>query len=274
MSARFTKITIAKRFLSLQESTVKPSRKVSHIALTKKGTASGPFVELPEFEPLQDSILVKLPASCILHSKLDKISVVNVESNATSKPFLSIENEENQVFSKLVTADRSVNAMLVSGSPMSNVTVLQLDNYKEGWILTNPEQNVLCYSGDLTLDKGHLKGSGVAAINGDGPVYWMKLESKDNVLINPDSIIGYQSSVSLSPTKTRSTFVIPPKIKQWFEKYLDGYYDKFLLNWGKLFNSDKVYCRIQGPGNVLLQANFAPGSKILSDNELLQAFKG
>ncbi|SCW02721.1 LAFE_0F12816g1_1 [Lachancea fermentati] len=244
----------------------------------KSGTAQGPFSELPEFKPLQGSMMLKLPSFCTIYTRLDKISALNVEQSAAKQPFLSLDALENAPFSKVSTGEHPVNATMVSSTPMSNITIIQIDDYKQGWYLTDPENDVLCYSGDLKLEFGHsLRGRGIVAIGGKGPVYQLNLEPGENITVNPDSILGYNDKVSLRISELKSKTVIPQFIKSWsksnFALNFGHYYDRFALWWGKLFHKDKIYCKIQGPGSLLLQTAFVPGSKVCSDDELLKAFK-
>ncbi|SCV05594.1 LANO_0H10924g1_1 [Lachancea nothofagi CBS 11611] len=247
---------------------------ISNFTTTKSGTAGGPFSQLPEFTPLQDSILVSLPASCSLYTKTDKINAFTVNSKAANQQLIYHDVDPNSKFSKISTCEEPVNAMLVSSSPMSNVLVVGFDNYKEGWFLTKPQESLMCYSGDLSFQADQqLVGRGIVALCGEGPVYQLKLEEGETAILNPDAILGFNRHVRLEAAGFTSRTVLPGLIRNWVSRYAGNYLERFNVLWHKSFDKDKVYCQVTGPGTVLLQTSFMPAAKSYSDDEFSKAFK-
>lgn len=246
---------------------------VSDFASRKKGTGKGPFVELPDFKPLQDSILIKIPSSCTIYGNMDKINAISPDPKADGQPFLAQEYDHTRGFSKIMTGQYPANLIMSSSTPMSCVSVINVDSYKNGLFIPSFRQNVLCYSGDLLLDKGNqLKGLGIVALAGKGPVYKLKLEKGEQIMVTGESILAYDSHVKLNLTRLKSSYGIPKILNDFFSKYLHHYYDILLIQWSKMFSRDKIYCNIQGPGIFFLQTKFIPGSRKYSNDELLETF--
>lgn len=244
---------------------------VSDFASRKKGTGKGPFVELPDFKPLQDSILVKIPSSCTVYGNMDKINAISPDPNADGQPFLAQEYDSIRGFSKILTGQYPANLIMSSSTPMSSVSVVKVDSYKNGLFVPCFRQSVLCYSGDLFLDKDNqLKGLGVVALAGMGPVYKLKLEKYEHIMVSGESILAYDSHVKLNLTRLKSSYGIPKILNDFFSKYLHHYYDVLQIQWSKIFSRDKIYCNVQGPGTFFLQTNFIPGSKKYSNDEFME----
>ncbi|SCV03431.1 LAME_0H10374g1_1 [Lachancea meyersii CBS 8951] len=251
---------------------------ISNFTTTKLASAGGPFSQLPEFTPLQDSILVSLPSSCILHTRTDQVCALSFDakSKLQQQPLYLNASEKSPHFCQLSTGDEPVNAMLVSSTPMSNVLILNLDDYRDGWHLTDPQASVLCYSGNLEFQTDNqLIGRGTVAISGEGPVYQMQLGENESAIVNPGAILGYSNKVSVSNAGFSSQALVPIPIRACFSRYAGRYLEKLDLLRHKLLNQGKVYTEVKGPGTVLLQTSFVPGPKSYnySDQELLQAFK-
>lgn len=247
------------------------SIKISDFSTTKKGTGAGPFVELPEFKQLQDSLLIKLPSSCTVYGNLDKISAITSDGLENGKPFLAQDYDSTRGLSMVTTGDHAANVLVASYTPLSNVVVLEMDNYEEGFCIPNFSQEALCLSGDLHLDNtGHLRGHGVVALAGQGPVYQMILKKGESIVVAVESLLAHNENIQLQLTKLNSSFSIPQRINDWLLKNASDVYEKLLIQWIRLFSKDKIYYEIQGPGIVLLQTNFVPGSKTYSRAELLK----
>ncbi|SCU88510.1 LAFA_0E13102g1_1 [Lachancea sp. 'fantastica'] len=250
---------------------------ISKFTTTKLASGGGPFAQLPEFTPLQDSIMVSIPSNCSLYTRVDQVCAYSFDAKSQlQQPLMLKESSQSSQLRELSTGDEPVNAMLVSDTPMSNVLILNLDDYHEGWHLTNPHSSILCYSGYLDLQpNNHLLGRGTVAISGEGPVYQLQLGDKETAIVNPGAILGYSNKVSVNTVGFSSETWIPERLRNWTRRYAGQYLEKLDLLRHKLLNRGKMYHQVKGPGTVLLQTSFAPGSKAYhySDQELLQAFK-
>ena len=243
-------------------------------AFTSRKTASfrGPFSQLPEFTPLPDSILVSLPPSCSIYSKLSKINLLTFYSKSGNKPLIHTETNLSSGFSKVSAGEEPVNAMLISSTPISNVLVIELDDYKQGWCLKDPQNSIMCYSGDLEFqrDSQRVLGRGVLAISGQGPLYRLHLEENETIDLCPESIVAHSEGIRSEISRLGPHAL---KLNSIFEKYAGGFLEALSLKWNRWFNMDRVFCRVSGPGIVLLQTSFVPATKTFSDDELLKAFK-
>ncbi|CUS23737.1 LAQU0S11e03114g1_1 [Lachancea quebecensis] len=246
-----------------------------NISSRKSGSFGGPFSQLPEFTPLQDSILISLPSSCTVYTKTDKISVISADPNGTEKAVIFKEAVLGSGFSRLFTQEEPINAMLVSSTPMSNVLVLELDDYNDGWRLTNPQNSVMCYSGDLNFASNghHLVGRGVVAVSGEGPVYQLQLGENESIIVNPDSVLGHDNKVCLKTSVLGSHAGIPEFIRKSLSQYAQSYLETLNITWHKLFARSRTFYRATGPGTLLLQTSFVPGAKVFTDDDLSKALK-
>ncbi|SCU87044.1 LAMI_0D04500g1_1 [Lachancea mirantina] len=231
------------------------------------GSSAGPFIQLPQFTPFQDSMLVKMPSSCSIYTKLDKVSVVSVEPPETvgqttetaTGPVLFKSTTPNGSFLKLSTKQQSVNALLVSNTATSSVAVIQIEDYEKGWYLTNPRASIMCYSGDLSFpSENKVIGSGVIAMGGDGPIYRMQLNTDEHIYINPAAVLAFDKDIKLTVTNlSRKAAFISTSLLRFFSQ---DTVDASLLAWDKLADKSSIFCRVQGPGTILLQTAFTPGA--------------
>ncbi|CAR24858.1 AIM24 family protein [Lachancea thermotolerans CBS 6340] len=246
-----------------------------NISSRKSGSFGGPFSQLPEFTPLQDSILISLPSSCTVYTKTDKVSVISADPNVNENPVIFKDAVPGSGFSRLFTREEPINAMLVSSTPMSNVLVLELDDYNEGWYLADPQNSVICYSGDLTFasDGRHLVGRGVVAVSGEGPVYQLQLGENESIIVSPDAILGHDKKVRLETSVLGSHAGIPEIIKKSLSQYAQSYLDTLNITWHKLFAKSRTFYQATGPGTLLLQTSFVPETKVFTDDDLSKALK-
>ncbi|SCU87869.1 LADA_0E06678g1_1 [Lachancea dasiensis] len=262
--------------LSLPQLSVRSFNSVTKFTATKTGSAGGPFSQLPEFTPLQDSILVSLPSSCSIYTKKGRISAFSYDSKTKTPQhsMIQLEPTPESGFSKLSTGDEALNAMLVSSTPMSNVLILEFDDYERGWYLMNPHNSVMCFSGDLTFQKDHqLVGRGVVALCGEGPIFQMDLAPGETVILNPSAVLGYNKAISFNTIGFTSQALVPKPIRDWVVRYAGNHLDKINLLWYKFLSRDKLYCQATGPGKVLVQTAFSTGSTLFSDKDVIKAFK-
>lgn len=248
---------------------------ISDLAARKKGTGGGSFVELPEFKPLQDSILVKIPSSCTVYGKLSKINAISCDPQAKDGPFLAQEALNSSGFSKVMTGEYPANLIMASPTPMSNVAVVKIDaSGKEGLCVPDFAENVLCYSGDLNLDEGsRVNGYGVVALAGKGPVYQVVLKEGEQMMVASESILAYDSQVNLRLTKIKSPYGIPNGIRDFISKHFAFYYDQAMIRWNKWITGSKIYSNIQGPGTFFLQTHFVVGSRRYTEGEIMETLE-
>ncbi|EDO18873.1 hypothetical protein Kpol_1023p42 [Vanderwaltozyma polyspora DSM 70294] len=261
-------LSFSKRFMQTN------GKVIDNFTRRKGGTGSGPFVELPEFEQLQDSIIAKLPAYCTIYGNLNKICALNVDSNALNGPFLAEDSEEINCMTKFATKEYPANLMMSSPVPASSIAILKLDDYKSGIKIRSFDDNVLCYSGDLSKsDDSIIKGLGVVALCGSGSTYRMSVQKDEVIMITPESLLAHDSNLKLELIGLRSHFKLPLKLKQFIIKYANHFYEDIMLYSTKFFKKDKMFYKIKGPGTIILQNNFIPQSKLYSNEELIKTIK-
>lgn len=243
---------------------------LSQFCAHKHGTGSGPFVELPDFQPLQDSILLKIPSSSHIFGKLDRINIISAESYDEQSPCILTEKIDNGFF-KLSTGEKPVNLICNSLTPLSDIAVVKLDDYIHGWSITDMGRNIMCYSGDLFLNNGRICGRGIFALNIKGSIYQLTLNSEDELLITPESILGYDNNITLNLQKLNSTMDFSRALNNNVPKGLRSFYDKVLLKWVRVFDKDKLYYKVRGPGTLLIQTHFIPSANLYTNKELLNA---
>ena len=260
--------SLAKRFLSNGE------RTIADFTVRKQGTGSGPFVEIPEFTQLQDSLLVKLPAFSTVYGNLINVCAVNVDSNSKDTSYLTEEYREENDVVKFSTKQFSANIIMSSSIPMSNVQVVKIDNYEKGLVVPDFEDNILCYSGDLVkVDNNEVKGLGVIALSSDGPIHHISLKDNEQIMIIPDSIIAYSSGLQITLTRLMSSSTMLEIIKKAFERFykLSSKYTGVLMV--KWLRDDKLFYNIKGPGYVIIKDKFDSNSRKYSDKQLNEVFK-
>lgn len=277
MSWRNSTVGLVKRFSSLRHTRFYTSTgtTISDFAIKKKGTGKGSFIELPEFTPLQDSILVKIPSSCTIYGKVNKINAISSDSKSQNGPLLAQQFLGPAGFSKIMTGEHPANLIMASPTPMSNVAVVKIDSgEKDGLYVPEFDRNVLCYSGDLTMKgKNQITGFGVVALAGQGPVYQVVLKQDEEMVLTSESILAYDAQVETSLIRLRSPYKIPNAVRNFFFKYFQRYYDQLVVKWDKTFTTGKIFSKIQGPGTFFLQTQFVPGSRKYSESELLESTK-
>lgn len=248
---------------------------ISDFALTKKGTGRGSFIELPEFTPLQDSILVKVPSACTIYGKLNKINVISSEPRTNNGPVLAQDVIGRGGFTRIMTGEHPANLIMASPTPMSNIAVVRIDSAEDdGLYVPDFDQNVLCYSGDLKLrNRNQVIGFGIIALAGRGPVYQVVLKEGDEMVLTSESILAHDAQVQKSLIRLNSPYKVPTVIRDFFAKYFRRYYDQLLIKWDKAFTTGKVFTKIQGPGVFFLQTQFVPGSRKYTNQELLESTK-
>lgn len=270
---RSSSVGLVSRFLSLGQVRFNSSigTRISDFAIRKKGTGAGCFIELPDFIPLQDSILVKIPSSCEIYGKVNKINAISSDAKVQNEPLVAQESVGTAGFSRIVTGEHPVNLIMASPTPMSNIAVVKIDSGEnDGLYVPEFDQNVLCYSGDLMLrNNNQITGYGVVALAGRGPVYRVILREGEDMVVTRESILAYDAQVQTRLVKLQS----PYRSSNDISTYIQRYYDQLLVKWNKSWTAGKVFSKIRGPGTFFLQTQFVPGSRKYSAEELLEITK-
>ncbi|QLL33407.1 hypothetical protein HG536_0E03180 [Torulaspora globosa] len=265
------------RFLSLRQVRFRSNigTCISDFAIKKKGTGTGCFIELPDFVPLQDSILVKIPSSCEIYGKMNKINAISSDASVQNEPLLAQESVGTVGFSRIVTGEHPANLIMASPTPMSNIAVVKIDSGEnDGMYVPEFDQSVLCYSGNLMLrNNNQITGYGVVALAGRGPVYQVILREGEHMVVASESILAYDSQAQIRLIRLQSPYRSPSAMYSFFSRYFQRYYDQVLMKLNKSFATGRVFSKIQGPGTFFLQTQFVPGSRKYLDEELLQITK-
>lgn len=262
-------------------------RAVTDFSRRKEGTGSGPFVELPDVQPLHDSILLRLPSSSSVIGKLNNITVINSShelKDVDLKHLFAVE-KHNDGFMKLSTGDEPVNLICTSSNALGRVSLLNIDDYAKGWTLLDPIQNILCYSGDITVDANSITGRGIVAINGSGPTWELQIGDKEELLLPARSLLAYSPSINIKWEKNAGNSIfdktffpkptwlsIPVQLSQWYSENIKGHYDSLRLKMNKYFQRHKFMARIAGPGLVIVQSRTNKTKQVLyGDKDIMNA---
>ncbi|AET38698.1 uncharacterized protein Ecym_3199 [Eremothecium cymbalariae DBVPG len=244
---------------------------LSKFVVRKTGTGSGPFVEFPDFQLLQGSLLLRIPSSSTVFSKLEQVGVFNVPPE-TALPFMNCEKLPNG-FTKLITGAAPVNLICHTRASSNNLKVLEVDDYGKGWKLMKPASQVIFYSGDLSFNEGKLLGRGLVALMTQGPLHELKLNGGEEMLIAPESIVGYFDCKIEKLEKLDNSIAISQIVKKYGTMYLGKFYDQLLYLMSRVIRKDKLYFKVRGPGIMLLQSHYALGSQSYSRDEILRSMK-
>lgn len=228
---------------------------VSDFATKKKGTGKGPFIELPELKSLQDSILIKLPSSCTIYGNLKNFNAISPDPRANGQTVLERAYDKQTGLSKLSTGQYPLNMIMLSPASMSSTAIIKIDSYTKGLFVPNFFKSTLCYGGDLSLDNqsGEVKGLGIVALAGEGPVYKMILSKIDTIMVSKETILAYDSNIKVHSVTLGSYYSFPIRLKTFFKKLPSPYSEYLTSLCDKIFNRDKSFCKINGPGILFLQ---------------------
>lgn len=306
--------TIRYRSLSfLSKLKIKSNRDISEEVSNDnlpKGTGNGPFIELPTFKPLgnpSDLLNVTLPQSSKLNIRNGAIIGLNGDlKTLSSNPQILHKTEYQELLSN------SSVSLLISGG-MNNYSIIEINNIDEKWTLLNDE-NIVAWTGyDLKLkpievlasrNSFQTEGKGIIVVNGDEQLYDITLGSNEQIIINPSSLIGYNSAVSYTTlkgpwaqllnlsNKIRLPSIVRPYTKK-VKTFFNLQYSKLVLSIGihdqmntiatywrtikqfvslnviNMLYSKPIYFRVSGPGRLLLDNNVQlPNRKTFTKKEI------
>lgn len=259
-------------------------------------TGNGPFIELPSFKPLgnpSDLLNITMPQSSKLNIRNGTILGINGDlKNLSSVPQILHKTEYQEL-----TSNSSV-SLLINGG-MNNYSIIEVNNIDDKWTILNDE-NIIAWTGfNLQLNPIEVlekrnsfqsDGKGIIVVNGEEQLFEITLGSNEQMLINPNSLIAYNSTIDYATLKNPWTqpfqfvrnlqlpAILHPHINS-FKSFLSKRYlrlvtslgihhqiNTFTHHWNtlkmfvrfniinKLYNKP-IYFKITGPGRLLLDNN-------------------
>ncbi|CUM54162.1 uncharacterized protein AC631_00650 [Debaryomyces fabryi] len=285
------------------------SKEISNDSLPK-GTGNGPFIELPSFKPLgnpSDLLNITLPQSSKLSIRNGTIIGINGDlKNLTSVPQILHKTEYQELMSN------SSVSLLINGG-MNNYSIIEVNSIEDKWTILN-DKNIIAWTGfNLQLDPIEVlekcnsfqtNGKGIIIVNGEEQLFDITLSANEQIIINPNSLVAYNSSISYATLNSPWTqplnffrkFQFPTiahssinSVKSFIGsqysriisslginnemKVLTGYYNSFkqfiTFNVINKFYNKPIYFKITGPGRLLLDNNnHLPNRKNFSKKEI------
>mmetsp|Transcript_5763 Transcript_5763/g.6917 ORF Transcript_5763/g.6917 Transcript_5763/m.6917 type:complete len:328 (-) Transcript_5763:104-1087(-) len=275
-----------------------------------KGTGKGPFIELPTFKPLgnpSDLLNITLPQSSKLSIRNGTIIGINGDlKNLTSVPQILHKTEYQELMSNTSVS------LLISGG-MNNYSIIEVNSIEDKWTILN-DKNIIAWTGfNLQLNpidvlekcnSFQTNGKGIIVVNGEEQLFDITLNANEQILINPNSLIAYNSSISYATLNSPWTQPLSffrkfqfPTIAQSFigsiKSFIGSQYSRVITSLGindqmnvlknyynsvkqfvtfniinKLYNKP-IYFKITGPGRLLLDNNnHIPNRKNFSKKEI------
>ena len=271
------------------------SKEISNDNLPKV-TGNGPFIELPSFKPLgnpSDLLNITLPQSSKLSIRNGTIIGINGDlKNLSSVPQILHKTEYQELMSN------SSVSLLINGG-MNNYSIIEINGIEDKWTILN-DKNIIAWTGfNLQLKPIELlekcnsfqtNGKGIIIVNGEEQLFDITLSPNEQILINPNSLIASNSSISYStlnrpwtePLKLSRNFQLPTVFRSYinsFKSSISSQYSKIIISLGIInqmkvlksyYNSFKqfitynlinkfynkpIYFKITGPGRLLLDNN-------------------
>ncbi|CCE63225.1 hypothetical protein TPHA_0E01300 [Tetrapisispora phaffii CBS 4417] len=235
------------------------SQLTSDFLIKKQGTGAGPFIDLPEFRKLNDSLLIKLPAFSSLYGNIDKISIMNTHMDSNLNNIMNREHCEKLSMEKLTTNEMPVNLIMSAPVPSSNIPILNFNDYKKGIIIPDIDNNLLCFAGDLSINKktNEMTGFGILALNGYGPIEKLTLDEKESLQVLLGTVVAYESGITIGSVIIPSDSQFQVKIKRKFNTFLKSIKLDWILDNKLFFRNEKSLIKMQGPGTVYLQGRYS-----------------
>ncbi|CUM55402.1 unnamed protein product [Debaryomyces tyrocola] len=261
-----------------------------------KVTGNGPFIELPSFKPLgnpSDLLNITLPQSSKLSIRNGTIIGINGDlKNLSSVPQILHKTEYQELKSN------SSVSLLINGG-MNNYSIIEVNSIEDKWTILN-DKNIIAWTGfNLQLKPIELlercnsfqtDGKGIIIVNGEEQLFDVTLSHNEQILINPNSLIASNSSISYStlnrpwtePLKFTRNFQLPTIFHSYinsFRSFISSQYSRIITSLGiinqmeilkRYYNSFKqfitynvinkfynkpIYFKITGPGRLLLDNN-------------------
>lgn len=271
------------------------SKEISNDNLPKV-TGNGPFIELPSFKPLgnpSDLLNITLPQSSKLSIRNGTIIGINGDlKNLSSVPQILHKTEYQELKSN------SSVSLLINGG-MNNYSIIEVNSIEDKWTILN-DKNIIAWTGfNCRLKPIELlercnsfqtDGKGIIIVNGEEQLFDVTLSHNEQILINPNSLIASNSSISYStlnrpwtePLKFTRNFQLPTIFHSYinsFRSFISSQYSRIITSLGiinqmeilkRYYNSFKqfitynvinkfynkpIYFKITGPGRLLLDNN-------------------
>lgn len=203
------------------------------------GSGRGGFIELPEFQAMPDSVLVKIPAYSTIYGRVNDISMVDISGKNAKKKFMEqfrYAEEHKSPIRKIITEEEPCNIILSNITNTKNqLQNVNIDDYDNGIIIPRLYNNILYYSGDLSVneEEKRISGYGVIVLKVNKGINKKKeLEIDESICIRRDSILAFDTNVKILPYEFKRTYI---------ERLL-----------GNLFKWESDYCQVKGPGQIYL----------------------
>lgn len=271
------------------------SKEISNDNLPK-GTGNGPFIELPSFKPLgnpSDLLNITLPQSSKLSIRNGTIIGINGDlKNLSSVPQILHKTEYQELMSN------SSVSLLINGG-MNNYSIIEVNSIDDKWTILN-DKNIIAWTGfNLQLKPIELlercnsfqtDGKGIIIVNGEEQLFDITLSPNEQILINPNSLIASNSSISYStlnspwtePFKFSWKIQLPTIFHSYinsFKSFISSQYSRIITSLGiinqtkilksyynslkqfitfnviNMFYNKPIYFKITGPGRLLLDNN-------------------
>ncbi|CAG90810.1 DEHA2G17622p [Debaryomyces hansenii CBS767] len=261
-----------------------------------KVTGNGPFIELPSFKPLgnpSDLLNITLPQS----SKLSIRNGTIIGINGDLKKLSSVPQILHKTEYQELTSNSSV-SLLINGG-MNNYSIIEVNSIEDKWTILN-DKSIIAWTGfNLQLKPIELlercnsfqtDGKGIIIVNGEEQLFDITLSPNEQILINPNSLVASNSSISYStlnrpwtePLKFSRNFQLPTIFNSYinsFKSFISSRYSRIIISLGIInqmkilrsyyhsfkkliiynvinkFYNKPIYFKITGPGRLLLDNN-------------------
>ncbi|EGV61495.1 hypothetical protein PSN45_000169 [Yamadazyma tenuis] len=187
------------------------------------GTGNGPFIELPEFEPLGNPtnlLSVKMPQSSNLSIRHGSLIAMNGDLAGVS----SVSRKLSDSFKFQVLQSESAVSLIVGGkmkpNRMNNYTLLHISDKSETWTVFN-DSSVVAWTGyGLEIEPTHVLsrwnsvktiGKGHVLVSDGNKMLEIDIPEHESVFVTPNSLVAS----TVEPVfRTIQTFNVLPKMPQ------------------------------------------------------------
>lgn len=221
-------------------------------------TGSGPFVELPQFNPIGSP-------STLLNVTLPASSSLNIRSGSTvalDGSLLSLSSTDKLLHGTSYQQLRSNSpvSLIINGNS-ENYSIIDIKDKEEKWVILH-DQNLISWTGfslELSPIKVLLKyrtfeskGKGTLVVDGDSQLFDIELKVNEEISLNPNAFVATSISsdkIRLEVLK-RSAYKLPNLLPNFFSKVdtrlgliggvlnpIRGVLDKGRLNYNKAIDA-------------------------------------